>query len=152
MPENSEHHHNKLSFSQLVNVSLAVFLFLGVAVTSYTVYNLRNTDAEAARGGKTSSPPSVKIDQPAPSFGDSITFTSSGGNYINVVCYQSLAAIVYNSTQAVGSSFLLTGTNVYGTPYNPAWGANCYAYLKSRLRSSNSDALATTAFFVGPQP
>ena len=51
MPEQKEHLHKKLSFPQLVNLSLAVFLFLGIAVTSYTVNNLRDSDAEAARGG-----------------------------------------------------------------------------------------------------
>lgn len=42
---------SKLSLNQLVNLSLAVFLFLSVAATTYTVNQVNNLNAEAARGG-----------------------------------------------------------------------------------------------------
>lgn len=42
---------SKLSLSQLVNLSLAVFLFLGIAATTYTVSQVNNLNAEAAKGG-----------------------------------------------------------------------------------------------------
>lgn len=139
---------SKLSLSQIVNLSLAVFLLLGIAATTYTVNNLRDTEAEAARGGKNATPASIKVDQTDVHFGDSVTFTTSGGKYIHVICYQTLASIVYGTTQPIGTSFLLTPSNVYGNPYNPEWGADCYAYLYSRVNSRSSDFLAFTAFSV----
>lgn len=42
---------SKLSLSQLINLSLAVFLLFGIAVTTYTVNQVNNLNAEAARGG-----------------------------------------------------------------------------------------------------
>lgn len=41
----------RLSLSQLINLSLATFLLLGVAATTYTVTNLTNLQTEAAKGG-----------------------------------------------------------------------------------------------------
>src|SRR3990172_3057504 len=135
---------SKLSLSQLVNLSLAVFLLLGIAVTTYTVLNLNNYNAEAARRVKTYT---IEIDQADPHFGDTVTFaTSGGGRYIEVVCYQTLAAIVYAKTQAVSSSFLLNLENIYGNPYDPDFAADCYAYLKNNIRKS--EFLAMTRFIV----
>lgn len=42
---------SKLSLSQLVNLSLAVFLFFGIAVTTYNINNINSSNAEAAKGG-----------------------------------------------------------------------------------------------------
>lgn len=141
MPENSEPLHRKLSFHQLVNLSLAAFLFLGVAITSYTVYNLRSSDADAARGGGTTTG-SISINQVEPHLGDYITFTTSGGRRIALACYQGGLNMVYSADQAVGTSFLLGGTS---SKWLTSGGdVLCYAWLYDRNLSKGF--IASTSF------
>jgi hypothetical protein len=132
----------RLSLSQLVNLTLATFLLLGIAATTFTVTNMTGFNADAARRVKTAT---ITLNQTEPHFGDTINFTTTGGGrYVQLVCYQTLAAIVYNQTQAVGTSFVLTPSSLYGEVYNPEWGGDCVAYLKNQ--TNKPDFLAITGF------
>lgn len=143
MSESSEHFHKKITSSQLVNLSLGAFLLLGIAVTSYTVNNLRDSDAEAARGGK-NVVASITLNQTDPKYGDTVTFTTTGGRNIAVSCFQGgLGDGVYSVAQPVGSSFLLTSPT-----WSPAIAADCWVWLYNRDLSKG--ALAVTRFAVNP--
>lgn len=141
-----EHNQKSISFSQLANLILAVFLLFGIAATTYTVSSLRDYSSEAARGGKFGgSTASISLDQTYPHLGDTVTFTTSGGRRIALACYQGgLGNMVYSVDQAVGTSFLLS---------SPSWStsgedASCYAWLYNRDLSKG--ALATAIFTVTP--
>lgn len=116
---------SKLSISQLVNLSLAVFLLLGIAATTYTVNNLVGFDAEAAKGGV---PASITLDQTEPHLGDFVTFTTTGtGQNVALACYQGTLEVVWTVNQRVGTSFLLGGTSSIWK--DRGGSADCYAYL-----------------------
>ncbi len=51
-----EHNHKRISFFQLTNLALATFLLLGIAATTYSVTNLRDYGADAAKGGTRGKP------------------------------------------------------------------------------------------------
>jgi len=68
-----------LSFSQLANLTLAAFLLLGIASTTYSVTSLRSLDSEAARGGpKAGSRYSVSVVPNPVKINESVTITASG--------------------------------------------------------------------------
>ena len=133
---------SKLTFPQLVNLALAVFLLVGIAATTYSVNNLTSFQSEAK--GKPSS--SITLDQTEPHLGDWVTFTTSGrGNRIQVACYSdSGLEVIYGAFQPTGTTFLLGGTD-------SAWlsrggSADCYAWL---VVKDMSKIMAVTRFAAG---
>ncbi len=134
----------KLSFSQLVNLTLATFLLLGIAATTYSVTNLRDYGADAARGGGTTTG-SIRLNQTEPHLGDYVNFSTSGGRRIALACYQGGLNLVYSADQAVGTSFLLGGTS---SKWLTSGGdALCYAWLYNRDLSRGF--VASTSFTAG---
>lgn len=137
----TEHNPKRITFSQLANLTLATFLLVGIAVTTYTVTNLRDYGADAARGGGTTTG-SISLNQTEPHLGDYVTFTTSGGRLINVACYQGGLNMVYSAAQEVGTSFLLGGTS-------SKWLTNggealCYAWLYNQ--NTKKGFIASTSF------
>ena len=119
MPESSEHFHKKLSFPQLVNLSLAAFLLLGIAVTSYNVNSLREGEAEAARGGgkgKQKYTCNVTLSTTTPTLGSTIVVSGSGFN-----AYQQVSVI---QSGAGYGMFADANGNFTLTIYSGALGSN----------------------------
>ncbi len=121
----------KLSFSQLTNLVLATFLIVGIAATTYSVSNLRDYSADAARGKVASS---ITLDQTDPHLGDSVTFTTTGsGNRIQVACYGLGLEVIYAADQPTGTAFLLGGTSSIWL--SRGGSADCYAWLVTKNMS-----------------
>ena len=144
---------SKLSASQIVNLSLAVFLLLGIAATTYTVKNITDYNAEAAKGGRCGSrrnpcPPttaSVKLDQTDTHLGDLVTFTTTGGSWIKIQCHKSISEPMWGAEGPTGTSFVLGGdSSIWKTV---GGSVSCVANLYSG--SSSSTVLATTGWYSG---
>ena len=135
----------KLSFSQLTNLILATFLLVGLAATTYSVTSLTTfqSDAKGKPGSGTTA--SISINQIDPHLGDSVTFTTKGGKRVSLACYQGGLNMVYSADQAVGTAFLLGGTN--STWLATGGDVLCYAWLYERDLSKGF--LASTSFNAG---
>lgn len=135
----------KLSLSQLINLSLATFLLLGIAATTYSVTNFTTFQSEAKGKPGGGSTATITLDQADPHLGDTVTFTTSGGKMIELTCYgSSLFDVIYTAYQAPGTAFLLGGTNSIWL--SRGGSAYCSALLYNRL---SSGPLASTYFNAG---
>ena len=131
----------KISFSQLVNLSLATFLLVGIAATTYSVTSLTTFESQA-RGKPGGSTASIRLDQTDPHLGDSVTFTTSGsGNRIQVACYGLGLEVIYAADQPVGTAFLLGGTS--SVWLSRGGSSDCYAWL---VVKDMTKILASTRF------
>jgi hypothetical protein len=86
----------------------------------------------------------ITLNQTDPHLGDSVTFTTTGGSSIHMLCYQaSIFDTVFTAAQPVGSSFLLGGTSsVWLSRGGPA---QCQATLVN----SSGTGLAISNFTAG---
>lgn len=122
-----EHNYKRISFSQLVNLSLAIFLLVGIAATTYSVTTMTTFQSEA-RGKPGGSTSSITLDQADPHLGDSVTFTTTGsGNRIQVACYGLGLEVIYAADQPIGTAFLLGGTS--SVWLSRGGSSDCYAWL-----------------------
>ncbi len=134
----------RISFSQLVNLSLTTFLLVGIAATTYAVNNLTTFQSEA-RGKPGGSTASITLDQPDPHLGDWVTFTTSGsGNRIQLACYGLGLEVIYAADQPVGTAFILGGTR--STWVTRGGSSDCYAWL---VVKNMTKVQASTMFTAG---
>ena len=118
---------------------IGVFL---VALTAFfSVIAVAVGSAEAARGGggkPSGGGASIRLNEADPHLGDWVTFTTSGGSQIHLLCSQGIGNYVYNTVQPVGTAFQLGANSEW-----QSGSATCYA----DLYSSNNRKLASTSFF-----
>lgn len=123
-------------------VKFAILVVALTALFGSAVLSAGSVDAgRPGGGGKPSGGgASIRLNEADPHLGDWVTFTTSGGSGINVVCYEGGGLnMVYAAYQSVGTAFQLGGTN-------SEWLAmggevDCSAYLYGR-----KGVVATTWF------
>ncbi len=117
-------------------------LFLAAALAA-----IMSSPAVAAQGA------SISLDQPAPTFGDAVTFTwdSPQAQSIQLHCYQPAGRLVFADAR-----MLYEGGWGYGVPFvlgpSASWtggDADCTAMLGYRAKSGHYRILASTSFHVG---
>jgi hypothetical protein len=85
---------------------LLVLLALNACISESTITG----DVKGSRPGAIT--PSIRINQPDPHLGDTITFMTVGGKRVAIACFQGgIGNNVYSADQAVGTSFILGGTS-----------------------------------------